>query len=126
MTRPDTPDEITSTGMRMTVKRNCDRCGRMLGDATEQEATLGQSGEPLPSVLAECGCWFADAVIAALEGHRHVEMIPFPLPHWECECGQDLGAYLGDPNAALAPHQVLIARDAVHAALNTLNTLENS
>lgn len=124
MNRPDTPDELTELGWKKTVKRSCDRCGRELGDATPVEAAASIAGQSLPSALSECGCIFADAAIAATEGHREVLIIQFVYrAFWECECGADLGDTAPSSEAALLPHQAQLARDAVRSVINTL---ENS
>jgi len=119
MTRPSTPPETTATGSRrLTVKRACDRCDRELGDATKEELETAMLGAPLPSVVAECGCLAADAAIAALEGHHIAVLLPYPEPHWECECGADLGDIATTATAALTPHHVLLAREAVFITIN--------
>jgi len=118
MTRPNTPPSTTpSGGKRLTVKRACDRCGRELGDATKEELEAAIVG-PLPSVVAECGCLAADAAIAALSGHHMAILLPYPDPHWECWCGADLGDTAMTDVAALTPHHVLLAREAVFVTIN--------
>lgn len=55
--RPNTPDEILPGGGRtMRVKRVCDGCSEVIGDATEPEIEAAYSGRDLPSVVAEHGC----------------------------------------------------------------------
>ena len=56
MTRPNTPDEQTATGTRITVKRVCDGCHEPIGDVTDQELEEAMAGAPLYSVSAEHGC----------------------------------------------------------------------
>lgn len=49
-----TPDERTDTGVRIHVKRNCNGCGALLGDVTDDEVSAAMAGRRLPDVRAEC------------------------------------------------------------------------
>lgn len=59
--RTNTPDELTTTGRKIRVKRSCDGCGESVGDVTEAELDAAVAGRPLPSVIAEHGCQDAEA-----------------------------------------------------------------
>lgn len=54
--RPFTEPVQTGTGSRVKVHRCCDGCNRDLGDATPAELEAAVAGQPLPSVIDECGC----------------------------------------------------------------------
>lgn len=43
-------------GIRLTVKRCCNGCGRQLGDVHQNELDVAITGLPLPDVTTECGC----------------------------------------------------------------------
>lgn len=51
---PDVP--LPDGGVRITVRRCCNGCGRELGDVTSAELGNAVVGLPLPDVRAECGC----------------------------------------------------------------------
>lgn len=42
---------------RIVVKRCCNGCGDEIGDATPIELATAVSGDPLPDVRLECGCF---------------------------------------------------------------------
>ena len=54
MTRPATPNQPTAGGTRVRVKRACNGCGGLLGDATDTEIRACVDGRPLPDVRDEC------------------------------------------------------------------------
>lgn len=50
-----TPELVTATGKRRIVaKRQCNGCGRRIGDVTDDEVLAVFSGQPLPDVAGEC------------------------------------------------------------------------
>jgi hypothetical protein len=51
--RPWTPDERYDGGTRVTVKRACNGCGALLGDATEEEIEQAIDGV-MRDVRGEC------------------------------------------------------------------------
>lgn len=62
MSRPDTPDvrDEASGVTTVKVKRQCNGCGRRLGDATQEELSALLAERPLPDVREECGCLNAE------------------------------------------------------------------
>lgn len=55
MTRLDTPDRhLSSGGKRIRIKRACNGCGHLLGDATDEEIEATVNGRALPDVRSEC------------------------------------------------------------------------
>lgn len=62
MTRTNTADRRNPDGSTtVTVKRACNGCHRLIGDATTEELEAGMNGRPLPDVTVECGCAIVDA-----------------------------------------------------------------
>lgn len=54
-TRPNTPDrKLTSGGTEIRLKRACNGCAQLIGDATEAEIEAVIDGYGLPDVRHEC------------------------------------------------------------------------
>lgn len=66
--RPSTAPRVNPDGsITATVKRACNGCGRVLGDATNAEMDCAVNGQPLIDVSAECGCRAVDRTDAIVE-----------------------------------------------------------
>lgn len=57
-TRPwtDPINHHPGAGSVLTLKRACNGCGDLLGDATDLEIAAAIAGDPLPDTTIECGC----------------------------------------------------------------------
>ncbi|OZD48619.1 hypothetical protein CH252_19010 [Rhodococcus sp. 06-1477-1B] len=70
MTRPFTPPLALHNGTtRLRVKRTCNNCYRILGDATDDELAAAVVDEPLPDTTDECGCARIIEQLALLSNH---------------------------------------------------------
>lgn len=75
--RPNTPPAKSPNGGQViTVKMCCERCGREVGDATQEEFEAAVSGAPLPKVVDECGCLTASIAVWTVADHQDDTDIP--------------------------------------------------
>jgi hypothetical protein len=113
--RPNTPPSLSPAGGQViTVKMCCERCGREVGDANQDELAAAVLGESLPSVVDECGCLVASLAVLTVADHCDDTDIPLESAGsvtFQCFCGE---TYTATPEVsweeALHAHQVEAVR----------------
>ena len=119
-TRPWTPtlhgDHVTT----IKVKRNCNGCGRMLGDVTKREMDWSL---PLPDVREECGCNWEQP--PGIDEDSHDQPLPTAAAERILEFVKDFGdgRVAGHPD--LHGVEPLYARDLEVLARSYLATIED-